>query len=131
MTKINERQSITKFIAPWLRTYKKKYKSVLIEAKYAGSKSINDNSFEPQQLPTLRDGVSHKIADGVGSQKPIDLFAMENAFGFIAVVYLQDDTYILCIINIKDWDKRDNENVNCEYAKTLSTHWYQLSPTGN
>ena len=42
---------------------------------------------------------------------------MENAFGFIAVVYLQDDTYILCIINIKDWDKRDNENVNCEYAK--------------
>ena len=123
----NEQQSITKFVAPWLRTYKNKYKSVLIEGKYTKAKSINDNSFEPQQLPVLRDGVSHKIADGVGSQKPIDLFAMENAYGFIGAVYLHNDNYVLCIINVKDWDKRDVENVDCEYAKKLSTHWYTLS----
>ena len=71
--------------------------------------------------------MSHKIADGIGSQKPIDLFAMDNAYGFIAVVYLHNDNYVLCVIDVKEWDKKDVENVDCEYAKTISAHWYELS----
>lgn len=116
-----EEHFITTFVMPWIRGQK----NSCFEAKETDT-SIDDSSFEPQQLPSLRKansktGLSFKIPDGSGRATPFDGINVCNMKAYVAIMYRGKG---FCFIKIKDWDSRKKKKVDWEYAKTLTDKYY-------
>jgi len=122
MTK-REALATTVYFMPWIRSHK----DTCFEAKETAT-TVNDSSFEPHQLPSLRkascdEGLSFKIPDGSGHTTPFDGMHVSNLTAYVAVMYRNKGW---AMINIKDWDSRTVDRVNFEYAKQISTTWFNI-----